>query len=100
MKRFFVSLIAALVLSFPIAIAIGRSPWFGRWMANGHGWDAFDPLLNLFGVVGVESEGDVVVNALLVVSFILSFALAWLAFGAITRSRRRHAHRESTGDHK
>lgn len=62
MKRFFVSLFAALVLAFPIAIAIGRSPWFGHWMASGHGWDAFDPLLNFFGVIGVEGESDVVVN--------------------------------------
>ena len=100
MKRFFVSLIVALVLAFPIAVAIGRTPWFGHWMANGHGWNAFDPLLDFFGVVGVEGEGDVVVNALLVVSFILSFALAWFTFGAITRSRRRRAHRESTGDNK
>ncbi len=88
MKRFFVSLLAALVLAFPIAVAIGRSPWFGHWMANGHGWDALDPLLNFFGVVGVEGEGNVVVNALLVVSFVLSFALAWFAFGAITRARQ------------
>ncbi|CAN7403931.1 hypothetical protein LJR230_002434 [Trinickia sp. LjRoot230] len=91
MKRFLVSLIAALVLAFPIAIAIGRSPWFGHWMANGHGWDAFDPLLNFFGVIGVEGEGDVVVNALLVVSFVLSFALTWFVFGAVTRARRHGA---------
>ena len=91
MKRFFVSLLAALVLAFPIAIGIGRSPWFGHWMANGHGWDAFDPLLNFFGVIGVEGEGDVVVNTLLVVSFVLSFALAWLVFGAITRVRQHKA---------
>lgn len=100
MKRFFVSLIAALILALPIAIGIGRSPWFGDWMTHGRGWDAFDPLLNFFGVVGVEGEGDVVVNALLIVSFMLSFALAWFAFGAITRSRRCHAHRQSTGDNK
>ncbi|TAM00329.1 MAG: hypothetical protein EPN70_22470 [Paraburkholderia sp.] len=87
MKRFFVSLLAALVLAFPIAIAIGRSPWFGHWMANGHGWDALDPLLNFFGVIGVEGEGDVLVNTLLVVSFVLSFALAWFVFGVITRAR-------------
>lgn len=91
MKRFFVSVLAALVLAFPIAIAIGRSPWFGHWMANGHGWDAFDPLLNLFGVIGVEGEGDVVVNTLLGVSFILSFAVAWSIFGALTRMRQRKA---------
>lgn len=91
MKRFFVSLIAALVLALPIAIAIGRSPWFGQWMANGHGWDAFDPVLNFFGVVGVEGEGDVVVNTLLVVSFVLSFALTWFAFGAVARARQRRA---------
>lgn len=89
MKRFFVSLLSALVLAFPIAIAIGRSPWFGHWMANGHGWDVFDPLLNLFGVVGVEGEGNVVVNTLLCGSFVLSFVLAWLAFGAVTRMRQR-----------
>lgn len=88
MKRFFVSLLAALVLAFPTAIAIGRSRWFGHWMANGHGWDALDPLLNFFGVIGVEGEGDVVVNTLLVVSFVLSFALIWLVFGAVTRARR------------
>lgn len=69
-------------------------------MAHGRGWDAFEPLLNFFGVVGVEGEGDIVVNALLVVSFILSFALAWFAFGSITRSRQRRAHRDSTGDNK
>lgn len=91
MKRFFVSLLAALALAFPIAIAIGRSPWFGHWMANGHGWDAFDPLLNLFGVIGVEGEGDVVVNTLLGVSFILSFAVAWFIFGAFMRMRQRKA---------
>ncbi|PMS19749.1 hypothetical protein C0Z18_13035 [Trinickia dabaoshanensis] len=91
MKRLLVSLIAALVLAFPIAIAIGRNPWFGRWMAYGHGWDAFDPLLNFFGVVGVEGEGDVVVNTLLIVSFVLSFALAWFIFGAVKRIRQRKA---------
>lgn len=88
MKRFFVSLLAALVVSFPIAIAIGRSPWFGHWMAAGHGWDALDPLLNFFGVIGVEGEGDVLVNTLLVVSFVLSFALAWFVFGTIARARQ------------
>jgi hypothetical protein len=87
MKRFFVSLLAALVLAFPIAIAIGRSAWFGHWMSTGHGWDVLDPLLNFFGVVGVEGEGDVMVNTLLVISFLLSFALAWVTFGAITRMR-------------
>lgn len=91
MKRFFVSLIAALVLAFPIAIAIGRSPWFERWMANGPGWNAFDPLLNFFGVIGVEGEGDVVVNTLLVVSFFLSFALTWFVFGAVARARLHKA---------
>jgi hypothetical protein len=91
MKRFFVSLLAALVLAFPIAIAIGRSSWFGHWMATGHGWDEFDPLLNFFGVIGVEGEGDVVVNTLLIVSFILSFALAWFVFGAVMRMRQRKA---------
>lgn len=88
MKRFFASLIAALVLAFPIAIAIGRTPWFGQWMTHGRGWDEFDPLLNFFGVVGVEGEGDVVVNTLLVVAFVLSFALVWFAFGAVTRARQ------------
>ena len=88
MKRFFVSLLVALVLAFPMAIAIGRSPWFGDWMSRGHGWDAFDPLLNLFGAIGVEGEGDVVVNTLLVVSFVLTFALAWFVFGAVTRARQ------------
>jgi hypothetical protein len=87
MKRFFVSLIAALVLALPIAIVIGRSSWFGQWMTHGRGWDALDPLLNFFGVIGVEGEGDVVVNSLLVVSFFLSFALAWFVFGAVTRAR-------------
>ena len=91
MKRFFVSLIAALVLAFPIAIVIGRSPWFGAWMEHGRGWDAFDPLLNLFGVVGVEGEGDVVVNTLLVTSFVLSFALAWFGYGYVTRTRQHKA---------
>ncbi len=84
-------LLAALVLAFPIATAIGRSPWFGHWMANGHGWDAFDPLLDFFGVSGVEGESDVVVNTLLVVSFVLSFALAWVAFGAVARTRQHRA---------
>lgn len=91
MKRFFVSLMAALVLAFPVAIAVGRSPWFGDWMAHGRGWDVFDPLLNFFGVIGVEGEGDVVVNTLLVVSFVLSFALVWVTFGAIARTRQRKA---------
>lgn len=57
-------------------------------MESGHGWDALDPLLNLFGVIGVEGEGNVVVNTLLVVSFFLSFALAWFVFGAVTRARQ------------
>ena len=91
MKRFFVSLVASLVLALPISIVIGRSPWFGDWMAHGRGWDAFDPLLNFFGVVGVEGEGNVVVNALLVVSFVLSFALIWFVSGAVTRARQHKA---------
>lgn len=91
MKRFFVSLIAALVLAFPIAIAIGRSPWFGNRMARGRGWDAFDPLLNFFGVIGVEGEGDVVVNTLLCIAFLLSFAFAWFVFGAVVRARQLKA---------
>lgn len=91
MKRLFASLLAAFVLAFPIAIGIGRSPWFGHWMESGHGWDALDPLLNFFGVIGVEGEGDVVVNTLLVVSFVLSFALAWFVFGAVTRVRQHKA---------
>ncbi len=91
MKRFFVSLLAALALAFPIAIGIGRSPWFGNWMAHGHGWDTFDPLLKFFGVIGVEGEGDVVVNTLLVVSFVLSFALVWFVFGAFARARHHTA---------
>lgn len=88
MKRFFVSLLAALMLAFPLAIAIGRSRWFGHWMASGHGWDALDPVLNFFGVIGVEGEGDVLVNTLLIVSFVLSFALAWFVYGAVTRARQ------------
>ncbi|PMS15567.1 hypothetical protein C0Z18_26425 [Trinickia dabaoshanensis] len=91
MKRFFVSLLAALALAFPIAIGIGRSPWFGNWMARGHGWDTFDPLLKFFGVIGVEGEGDVVLNTLLVASFVLSFVVAWFISGAIVRTRQRQA---------
>lgn len=91
MKRLLASLIAALVLAFPMAIAIGRSSWFGQWMAHGHGWDAFDPLLNFFGVIGIEGEGDVVVNTLLVVSFVLLFAVIWFVSGAVTRTRQYNA---------
>ncbi len=91
MKRFFVSLLTALVPAFPIAIAIGRSPWFGDWMAGGRGWEAFNPLLNFFGVIGVEGEGDVVVNTLLCIAFLLSFAFAWFVFDAVVRARQRKA---------
>lgn len=93
MKRFLVSLFSGLVLAVPLAAVVGHNPYFRDWMTTGHGWSAFDPLLDLFGVVGVEGEGNVVVNTLVCVSFILSFAVVWFGFGAVARMKQRETSR-------
>ncbi|WGS51354.1 hypothetical protein LFL96_07590 [Paraburkholderia sp. D15] len=79
MKRAFISLGFALVLTLPLSIAIGRNPWFADWMASGNGWHAFEPLLRLCGAVGVEDDENIVINVILIVSFALSLVLVGLA---------------------
>ena len=91
MKRTFVSVALALILTLPISIAVGRNPWFSQWFASGAGWDAFAPLLRLSGAVGIEDDENIVIDVILLVSFALSLILVWFARRLIGRLKDMRA---------
>lgn len=84
-------LVLALVLTLPIYLGITSIPWLADWFASGAGWDVFSPIFRMLGSRGGEQNESMLFAMLLLISFLLSLALAAWVSRVVMRYRRRRA---------
>jgi len=84
MKKVLLSFVAALVLTLPVYIGIGKNEWVNDWFINGAGWDMFTPLFRLCNAVGITGDGGILITAMLI-----SFVLVLVASAVVRRAKLR-----------
>ena len=89
MKKVLLSFVAALVLTLPVYIGIGKNEWVNDWFINGAGWDMFTPLFRLCNSVGITGDGGILITAMLTISFLISFVLVLVASAVVRRAKLR-----------
>ncbi|CAE6768204.1 hypothetical protein R69619_03716 [Paraburkholderia nemoris] len=82
------------VLLTPLVfIGLSRIDPLARWVGSNAVWTALTPVFHLFGVSGSEGEENVLLGALLVMSFVVATIIVWLASVLIRRQRGQQAER-------
>ena len=87
MKKALLSFVAALLLTLPIYIGIGKNPWVNDWFINGAGWDVFIPLFRLCNAIGITGDADILIAAMLTISFLISLAVVLVVTAVVRRAK-------------
>ncbi len=85
MKWPLTDLALAVLLTFPVYIALAKSPPINDWFLYGRAWEAFQPLFDIGRAVGINRQAAIVIGAMFAVSFTLSLIAA-----TVTRRAVRH----------
>ncbi|MFP3552059.1 hypothetical protein SB861_15235 [Paraburkholderia sp. SIMBA_049] len=87
--KHFLRVLAALLMTVPVCMALSKIGPLAQWVYNDSTWNALRPLFDLVGSIGVEGDEDVVVALLLIASFLISWAIAWIGSLLFSRIWRR-----------
>lgn len=85
-------LLAAIALTIPVYLGLANSP-VDDWFQSGVGWGAFEPLFSVLDMLGIHGQGDILISAMLGVSFVIALALVWLGARMFERGTRESRHR-------
>ncbi|MFT4069020.1 hypothetical protein [Paraburkholderia sp.] len=92
MKKALICIVIALVMTLPVGVGIMRVPIVAKWFASDAAYEfLFIPLFKALGSHGSESSSDIIVGTVLIVSFVVSLALAvagWTVVGRLRRTSR------------
>ncbi|WP_176156992.1 hypothetical protein [Burkholderia multivorans] len=88
MKRFFLWLSVTLLLTIPAFFVLTRIDPLMDWLYSGSGWDTLAPLFRISNAVGSEGHENVIVNVLLLASFLLAGLIGVVAVRLIFRRSR------------
>lgn len=83
----------AVLLTPLVFFGLSRIDPLARWVGSDAVWTALTPVFHLFGVIGSEGEENVLLGALLVMSFVVATIIIWLASALIRRQREQQAER-------
>ena len=81
----------AILLTPLVFFGLSRIDPLARWVGSDAVWTALTPVFHLFGVVGSEGEENVLLGALLVMSFVVATIIVCLASVLIRRQREQQA---------
>lgn len=69
----------AVLLTPLVFFGLSRIDPLARWVGSDAVWAALTPVFHLFGVFGSEGEENILLGALLVMSFVVATIIVWLA---------------------
>ncbi|MFM0265616.1 hypothetical protein [Paraburkholderia sediminicola] len=81
----------AVLLTPLVFIGLSRIDPLARWVGSDAAWAALAPLFRLFGAVGTEGEENILLVVLLVLSFVVSAIIVWIASTLIRHLRAQQA---------
>ncbi|PQV52159.1 hypothetical protein [Paraburkholderia sp. BL21I4N1] len=83
----------AVLLTPFVFFGLSRIDPLARWVGSDAVWTALTPVFHLFGVIGSEGEENVLLGALLFMSFFVATVIVWLSSTLIRRQREQQAQR-------
>ena len=72
MKRLFIYVALALLLTFPVYLGLANTPIVNDWFLYGGGWATFHPLFVVGHAIGITRNAAIVIGTMFAVSFLLS----------------------------
>lgn len=76
MKQPLLRLTAALILTLPVYISIAHIDPLDNWFMSGAGWIAFEPLFRVCNAIGITGDSQILITAMLLISFAIAFGIA------------------------
>nr|WKF57037.1 hypothetical protein HUO10_001515 [Paraburkholderia busanensis] len=87
MKPSLLRLTSALVLTLPVYIALAHISPLENWFISGAGWAAFEPLFRLCNAIGITGDGQILIAAMLLVSFAIALLIASIGTSLVRKVR-------------